>query len=186
MKSTALVSLGFLAAGGACQTSGCGKPVPKIVEPGTSKNLVIESASGTTPREYRIYVPESYNPDVPVPIILSFHGRGSDMEDQDQLSGFSNQSYGFEGIAVYPQGVPVSAVHVQSPNERAATKPNIVEQGYPRQAIARRSRRRHQHQRCRFHPRTHRPPFGPLLHRSISRVRVRKIKRGRLHRDSCL
>jgi poly(3-hydroxybutyrate) depolymerase len=89
-------------------SSGCGKQIPKAIELGTSKNLTIDSASGETPRNYRIHVPESYDTNVPVPLIFSFHGRGKDMEFQDQLSQFSNASYGFGGIAVYPEGVPVS------------------------------------------------------------------------------
>jgi poly(3-hydroxybutyrate) depolymerase len=101
-----------LAAGESSRTfqrsSGCTKPIPKVIELGTSKNLTIDSASGETPRNYRIHVPKSYDPDVPVPLIFSFHGRGKDMEYQDQLSQFSNESFGFQGIAVYPEGVPVS------------------------------------------------------------------------------
>lgn len=42
-------------------------------------------------------------------MIVSFHGRNKDMEYQEELSQFSNASYGFEGIAVYPEGVPVGA-----------------------------------------------------------------------------
>jgi poly(3-hydroxybutyrate) depolymerase len=121
MKSISLLSLVFFVAGGACQTSqrssGCGKPAPHVLEQGDSKNFTIKSASGKSPRRYRIHVPESYDRDVTVPLVLSFHGRGKDMKYQEQLSQFSNKSYGFEGIAVYPEGVPVSSVDGQSQHD---------------------------------------------------------------------
>lgn len=89
-------------------SKGCGKSLPDGVKLGHSKNLTIKSDSGSSPREYRIHVPESYKNEDAIPLILSFHGRNKDMKFQEELSQFSNASYGFEGIAVYPQGVPVS------------------------------------------------------------------------------
>ncbi|KAF2676759.1 carbohydrate esterase family 1 protein [Lentithecium fluviatile CBS 122367] len=88
------------------QSAGCGKAIPNVIELGKSKNLTIDSASGESPRKYRINVPDSYDPKVPVPLIYSFHGRNKDMKYQDELSQFSNRSFGFKGIAVYPEGVP--------------------------------------------------------------------------------
>lgn len=91
------------------QSDGCQKSIPGDIELGKSKNFTITSKSGHTPRKYRIHVPKSYDNTVPVPLILSFHGRGKDMKFQEKLSQFSNASYGFEGIAVYPEGVSVRA-----------------------------------------------------------------------------
>ncbi|KAF2115079.1 poly depolymerase [Lophiotrema nucula] len=88
------------------RSNGCGKSLPDGVQLGHPKNLTIKSDSGSSPREYRIHVPESYETDDAVPLILSFHGRNKDMKFQEELSQFSNASYGFKGIAVYPQGVP--------------------------------------------------------------------------------
>lgn len=88
-------------------SKGCGKPLPCEVEKGISKDCTIDSKSGASPRTYRIHVPESYKGTEPVPLIFSFHGRTQTPEYQEQLSQFSNSSYGFEGISVYPQGVPV-------------------------------------------------------------------------------
>ncbi|KAF2005480.1 carbohydrate esterase family 1 protein [Amniculicola lignicola CBS 123094] len=87
-------------------SSGCGKAIPDGIELGKSKNQTISSKNGASPRKYRIHVPDSYKTDVPVPLILSFHGRDKDMKFQEKLSMFSNASYGFEGISVYPEGVP--------------------------------------------------------------------------------
>jgi hypothetical protein len=103
---------------------GCGKPLPKGVEVGKSKELTLINTrvDGTSYdkdannplvldsapiRKYRLHLPEDYNIDSKVPLILSFHGRGKDGKSQEELSQFSNSSYGFEGIAVYPEGVPV-------------------------------------------------------------------------------
>ncbi|PSN70931.1 alpha/beta-hydrolase [Corynespora cassiicola Philippines] len=87
------------------KSSACDKPLPEGIELGKHKNLTLASESGQSPREYRIHVPKSYQTGTPVPLILSYHGRTQDMKYQQQLSQFSNSSYGFEGIAVYPQGV---------------------------------------------------------------------------------
>ncbi|KAF2181662.1 carbohydrate esterase family 1 protein [Zopfia rhizophila CBS 207.26] len=84
------------------RSDGCGKPLPSVVVRGNSKNLTINSRKRE--RKYRIHVPELYQTDVPVPLILSFHGRNKGMKFQEDLSQFSNASYGFEAIAVYPEG----------------------------------------------------------------------------------
>ena len=89
-------------------SKGCGKDLPDGVKLGYSKNLTVKSDSGASPREYRIHVPESYKNENAVSLILSFHGRNKDMKFQEKLSQFSNASYSFEGITVFPQGVPVS------------------------------------------------------------------------------
>jgi len=88
-------------------SSGCDKLLPDGVLPGESTSLTIDSKSGVTPRGYRLHIPTSYEKNTPIPLILSFHGRGKTAEYQEALSQFSNTSYGFEGIAVYPEGVPV-------------------------------------------------------------------------------
>ena len=88
-------------------SNGCDKPLPDGVLPGESTGLTINSESGVTPRGYRLHIPTSYEKNTPSPLILSFHGRGKTAEYQEALSQFSNSSYGFEGISVYPEGVPV-------------------------------------------------------------------------------
>ncbi|KAI4606121.1 hypothetical protein J4E80_010329 [Alternaria sp. BMP 0032] len=87
---------------------GCGKSLPKGVELDKSVDLTLESESGVSPRKYRLHIPPSYDNNNPVPLILSFHGRGKNAKYQEALSQFSNASYGFEGIVAYPEGVPNS------------------------------------------------------------------------------
>lgn len=91
-----------------CDSScGCGKALPTDIVPGDSKNLTIESTSGVSPRKYRLHLPKDYDGTKKLPLILSFHGRTQDALYQEELSQFANASYGFEGISVFPQGVPL-------------------------------------------------------------------------------
>ncbi|KAH3953032.1 feruloyl esterase [Parastagonospora nodorum] len=85
--------------------SGCGSALPEGLVPGKSKNLTLSSNSGTPTRKYRLHLPANYDGTKKLPVILSFHGRTQDAKYQEKLSQFSNASYGFEGISVYPQGV---------------------------------------------------------------------------------
>jgi poly(3-hydroxybutyrate) depolymerase len=116
MRSPFFVSSVILsvAIGVLSQSDGCGKALPGKVELGKSRNQTIDSESGHTPRKYRIRVPNTYDNSVPVPLILSYHGRGKDMKFQEKLSQFANASYGFEGISVFPEGVPVSLANLKT------------------------------------------------------------------------
>lgn len=55
------------------------------------------------PRSYILYVPTTYNPETPTPLVLSLHGRGANHFSQAGSSGFNAvaEEYGF--IVVYPQ-----------------------------------------------------------------------------------
>lgn len=56
-------------------------------------------------RTYRIHLPNSYDPNTPAPLVISFHGHGRNMVEQEQLSQFSNDAINPNMIAVYPQGL---------------------------------------------------------------------------------
>src|SRR5688572_16987486 len=111
MRTTVLTTIiASLVSGIACLPSSydtnCGrnKALPNGVQLDHSVNLTLASSSGATPRKYRLHLPKDYDGSKPLPLILSFHGRGQDALYQENLSQFSNASYGFEGIAVYPEG----------------------------------------------------------------------------------
>ncbi|KAH6622345.1 Alpha/Beta hydrolase protein [Boeremia exigua] len=88
--------------------NGCGNPLPKGIELEKSVNLNISSSSGLPTRGYRLHLPKTYDTNTRVPLILSFHGRGKDAAFQEELSQFSNATYGFNGISVYPEGAALN------------------------------------------------------------------------------
>lgn len=63
-------------------------------------------------RSYYIYVPKNYTVDMPMPLVLSFHGRGSDatkQESVDQLTHDKFNSINGGMVVVYPEGVKVGS-----------------------------------------------------------------------------
>ena len=81
-------------------TAGCTKP--HTVD-GVSKDLEISSDGRN--RTYRIHLPSSYDTNTPAPLIISYHGHGQNMVEQEILSQFSNDAINPDMIAVYPQGL---------------------------------------------------------------------------------
>lgn len=81
-------------------TAGCG--MPHVVD-GISKNFQVSTDGGN--RTYRIRLPSNYDPNIPAPLIISYHGHGQDMVQQETLSQFSNDAINPNMIAVYPQGL---------------------------------------------------------------------------------
>ncbi|MCH9687861.1 MAG: prolyl oligopeptidase family serine peptidase [Deltaproteobacteria bacterium] len=84
-------------------SAGCGMPA---LSPGTHQALAIEF-SGMT-RSYDLFVPQAYEPQRPMPLVLGFHGHlgspssaasGSMLDPMAQTRGF---------IAAYPQGLGAS------------------------------------------------------------------------------
>lgn len=70
---------------------------------GVSKDFEI-STDGRN-RTYRIHLPSNYDANTPAPLIISYHGHGQDMVQQETLSQFSNNAINPNMIAVYPQGL---------------------------------------------------------------------------------
>ena len=81
-------------------TAGCGKP--HTVD-GVSRDFQVSTDGGN--RTYRIHLPSSYDPNTPAPLVISYHGHGQDMVEQETLSQFSNEAINPNMIAVYPQGL---------------------------------------------------------------------------------
>ena len=82
-------------------TAGCG--IHHVVD-GVSRDLHI-STNGVI-RDYRLHLPSSYHPNTPAPLVISYHGHGKDMVEQEILSQFSNDAINsYSMIAVYPQGL---------------------------------------------------------------------------------
>lgn len=86
--------------------AGCG------VAHSTGQSTDASIISANRKRQFRIHVPSSYNPNVPAPLLLSFHGATKTMADQEQITRFSNDSVNPSMIAVYPQGLVAKGVGV--------------------------------------------------------------------------
>ena len=87
--------------------AGCGKPLPSGVTAG-GPSTTGSIKSGGLDRDYIIHIPQNYQQNTPVPLILSYHGRTKDAAEQELLSQFSNPEFNPNAIAVYPNGVAVS------------------------------------------------------------------------------
>jgi polyhydroxybutyrate depolymerase len=57
------------------------------------------------PRLYRVHVPTGYDPTRPTAAVLSFHGYGSNEQEQEGLSRMSQVANAQGFIAVYPRGL---------------------------------------------------------------------------------
>ena len=87
-------------------SAGCG--TPHTVD-GASHNHSVSTNGGE--REYRLHLPGSYDKDTPAPVVISYHGHGQNMVEQETLSQFSNDAINPNMIAVYPQGLKGKVSH---------------------------------------------------------------------------
>jgi polyhydroxybutyrate depolymerase len=55
-------------------------------------------------RNYRLHVPPSYRAGQPVPLVINFHGYGSNGQQEEQVSRMSTKADEAGFIAVYPEG----------------------------------------------------------------------------------
>lgn len=79
---------------------GCGKPTP--IAPGTSKLEHI--SSGELPRSYLLYLPPGYRGTTSYPLVLDFHGHGSNPFIQARQSNFTTLARRQNFIVAYPWG----------------------------------------------------------------------------------
>ena len=73
----------------------------------TNGPFSINSSGGN--RQYIIHVPKSYNANKATPLIVSYHGHGKTMYEQETLSQFSDETLNADMLVVYPQGLDVSS-----------------------------------------------------------------------------
>ncbi|MBT8495355.1 MAG: alpha/beta fold hydrolase [Deltaproteobacteria bacterium] len=64
--------------------------------------------SGDLTREFRVHVPEGYDPSMRYPVVLNFHGFTSNSWQQVALSGMNDKADEAGFIAVHPDGVGLS------------------------------------------------------------------------------
>jgi len=61
--------------------------------------------SGGVIRHYLLHVPASYEPDVPIPLVINFHGFTSNSQQEEALTGMSIKADSAGFIVVYPDGL---------------------------------------------------------------------------------
>ncbi len=90
----------FLAADLRAESSaGCGLTPP--TSPGVSGNVSL--AYGGLNRGYRLHLPPSYDPNTPMPIVMSTHGYYSSGATNESFTGLSNHANANDYIVVYPE-----------------------------------------------------------------------------------
>lgn len=108
---TATPALSPTATTPADSTPGCGKPSPVAVGTTLQQTVAVDSSVnlGATTRSYLLHVPTNYQPQLPLPLVLIFHGRGSNAAEVEGYTGFSQLADQERFIAVYPQGLKNSS-----------------------------------------------------------------------------
>lgn len=93
--TTGAVTLG--PAGAATKSKGCGRDAA----PGTTtQQLSVDGAE----REYQISIPEGYDPSQPAPLLLNFHGLGSNMLEQALYTDLDAQGGARGYVVITPNG----------------------------------------------------------------------------------
>jgi polyhydroxybutyrate depolymerase len=80
--------------------------VEDIDRPG---NYVVEVLSGGMQRQFILYVPESYDPEIPAPLVFNFHGAGSYASEHMYFSETAQKADEAGFILVYPDAVASAA-----------------------------------------------------------------------------
>ncbi|MEX2159422.1 MAG: flexitail domain-containing putative surface protein [Dehalococcoidia bacterium] len=109
----ALLALFAGAPGYAVDVASAAGCVPSLPHASGTTAETIATVDGT--REYRLHVPPSYTGDDAVPLVLNFHGLGSNALAQEVYSDLSTRADAVDGgfIVVYPQGLsdPLPSTH---------------------------------------------------------------------------
>lgn len=87
----------------------CTVDYTSVAGQGSNPAWLISSNGGGGNRSFLVNVPASYKFGEPMGMIISYHGRGKNMAEQEGLSQFSDESFKPQFIAVYPQGNHVSS-----------------------------------------------------------------------------
>jgi polyhydroxybutyrate depolymerase len=82
--------------------AGCGKPLAANLAVGKTTTRTV--ASGGSNRSYLVHVPVGYDAAKPAPLVLNFHGLGSNPEQQNAVSAFVLMSDREGFILVTPDG----------------------------------------------------------------------------------
>lgn len=105
----ALISLGQLYIVSAAPSAGCANATD-------AADIKLDSMSKVDlgNREYLFYVPSTYKPTVPAPLILSYHGGSRDAQHQAALDQFNSTFFNKDYLVAYPDSVDVSSHAIPS------------------------------------------------------------------------
>ncbi|GHO92297.1 hypothetical protein KSF_023450 [Reticulibacter mediterranei] len=88
-------------------TSGCNSAA--TVATGSTTDMMVDvdpqTAKGVTTRTYRLHAPADYQLQQPLPLLLAFHGLGSNAQEIEGYSNFSQLADKEHFIVAYPQGL---------------------------------------------------------------------------------
>lgn len=85
-------------------SSGCGRDLPAPLQAGGNSVTFSFPYAGVA-RSYNVHVPSFYDPNIPAPLIVSFHGNGEVASTNEKDTGYSGEGWNPFGITVYAQGV---------------------------------------------------------------------------------
>ena len=91
-----------------------------------------------TEREAIVYVPESYDPTKPVPLMLNFHGFDGEMGDHMEWADMRPLAERDGSLVVYPQGTPIDgSTHWNAALPGGDNKSDADDLGYVRELVTR-------------------------------------------------
>ena len=90
-----------LAVAAALVALACASPRAAHADGAVEREIVV----GRTTRSYLITVPSTWDRRSPIPLILVFHGAGSDPENMVDATGFTAMAQSRPAIVVYPRGL---------------------------------------------------------------------------------
>jgi poly(3-hydroxybutyrate) depolymerase len=107
MKTSILLSAAFFAVARSAPSSGCGNPLSsQLARGGADKtNTLSFTTSGGVVRSYLLHIPSSYDANTPAPFAFSFHGRGASPQEEESISGLSNETFNPNYLVAYPYGI---------------------------------------------------------------------------------
>ncbi|KAI4747168.1 alpha/beta-hydrolase [Aureobasidium sp. EXF-12298] len=107
MKTSIVLSAAFYTVAQSAATSGCGNPLsPQLTRGGADQtNTLSFTTSGGVVRSYLLHIPSSYDTNTPAPFAFSFHGRGASPQEEESISGLSNETFNPNYLVAYPLGI---------------------------------------------------------------------------------
>lgn len=70
---------------------------------------IVDSNLRPPHRHALLHVPDSYQPEVPAPLIVALHGKAQPPPEFEYHTQFSNRTFNTGAIVAYPEGIKVGA-----------------------------------------------------------------------------